>query len=539
MEATERQEPSLIVTRALRVLTVLIFAAVFLYYMWFSRHWRLAVDSPVMHYVVFLMRHGLKPYRDISDNNMPGSYLTEALAMRVFGGGDVGWRLYEFFLVGAMGAACMWLTKRWDWVAGVFAVGLFVAIHSTEGARYAAERELVITVLLLLAYVLLFGAVWRQRPVLLLPFGLICGLAVSIKPTYLPLPLSLLLLLMYVLRRQGKSPWPSLGWACLGFAGTGLVNVLFLTHYRALAAFLFVVGKVLPAYAGMAPTSLPHLLSQAMPRSTFFLLLLTLPLACSNQRRQGTRGWEWWALLLGAVFGLASYLLQRKGFLHHRYTFLVFFFLLLGIEIFTALRQRGWPRALAAACLGYALLFVVPNTLRATRTLVGQSDFELALEGDLRRLGTREELQGKVQCFDLVYGCLNALYHLDVVENSGFTGDLLFFSPQPGAATAYYRERFWFLARRDPADVVVLSNQELMQPDSYERIERWPAFAQYLRQRYTVVLERRFPLESLGMHGTQPAPTEKQDGYRIYLRSGSPLWRNAQDLGLGQARPLK
>ena len=37
-----------------------------------------------MHYVVFLLKHGLKPYREISDNNMPGAYFTEAVAMRIF-----------------------------------------------------------------------------------------------------------------------------------------------------------------------------------------------------------------------------------------------------------------------------------------------------------------------------------------------------------------------------------------------------------------------------------------------------------------------
>ena len=48
----------------------------------FSLYWPLMVDSPSMHCVTFLMDHGMKPYREITNNNMLGSYLTEAWAMQ-------------------------------------------------------------------------------------------------------------------------------------------------------------------------------------------------------------------------------------------------------------------------------------------------------------------------------------------------------------------------------------------------------------------------------------------------------------------------
>ncbi len=48
----------------------------------FSLHWPLMVDSPIMHCATFLMDHGMKPYREITNNDMPGSHLTEAWAMQ-------------------------------------------------------------------------------------------------------------------------------------------------------------------------------------------------------------------------------------------------------------------------------------------------------------------------------------------------------------------------------------------------------------------------------------------------------------------------
>ncbi len=83
------------------------------------------VDSPIMHYVNFLMRHGMRPYQEITDNNMPGAYLTEGWAMRVFGGGDLGWRVYDFFLLGVITAAVTTIAWHRDRLAGIYAGGIF------------------------------------------------------------------------------------------------------------------------------------------------------------------------------------------------------------------------------------------------------------------------------------------------------------------------------------------------------------------------------------------------------------------------------
>ncbi len=509
--------------RLARILTVAVFGAAAAYYILFSFHWKLMLDSAVMHYVVYLMQHGMRPYLEISDNNMPGAYFTEALAMRVFGPGDLAWRFYEYALLATMTISMILLARRSEWAAGVFGAGMFIALHSAEGPQYAGERELAVAALLLLSYLWLFAAVRRLSPLLLLPVGIAGGLAAAIKPTYLLFTLVLLLLMSWELRRRSVSPWPYLLWGLGGMLTVGLLCLGFLLRYHVLGGFLFILLKVLPTYAGFAAPSWGTMFRAALPRSVLLMALLTIPLVFANRRREGPPSWERRALVAGMLLALGSFLAQHKGFFHHRYAFVSLLFLLMGLEIFTALRATGWPRLLAAAVLLYALAGFAPRMVRAGSQVPGETQFARSLGSDLRTLRGAGNLDDKVQCFDLVYGCLNALYHEHIVENTGFTGDLLFFSPQESAARAYYRARFWSLAQRDPASVLVVSNQSPLEANSYSRIRYWPEFESYLASRYVLVAERTFPHERFMLYSATPRTPGEADSYRLYLYKGSPL----------------
>ena len=49
-------------------------------------HWPLVGDAALMHYVVFLMDHGMAPYRDIVDPNLPTTFLIQGVVIHLFGG---------------------------------------------------------------------------------------------------------------------------------------------------------------------------------------------------------------------------------------------------------------------------------------------------------------------------------------------------------------------------------------------------------------------------------------------------------------------
>ncbi len=507
-----------------RAAIVVVMLASAVYYGVFSLHWPLMVDSPIMHYVTFLMDHGMKPYREITDNNMPGSYLTEAWAMQIFGGGDLAWRVYEFTLLGALTSAMVVIARPYDWVAGIYAGGLFLVMHGSEGPWEAVEREEVMTALLMIGYAAMFSSVRSKRPSLMLLLGLATGLAGSIKPTVAPLMVCLFLLAAYVLRGKRANVAAYLGWGALGLLLIGALDLGFLLRYGVMHDFEFVLRTVLPAYARLHASSSggANLLRQAAPFSILALALLGVLIAWMNRDPGRNGSWERWALVMGAAFGLFSYFIQGKGFQHHRYTFLSFLFLLLGIEFLTALRRTRVSAVLGLAGIAATLLVLVPRYLESLSGRPANSDLTLALEHDLDHLGGTRLLQDKVQCFDLVYGCLDALYHLQIVENTGFTGDLLFFSGTGTPASEFYRDKFWTLARKDPATVLVLSNEWFGEPNSFEKIDAWPQFAGYLHENYTMVVSRTFPLE-LHSRGEQTPDPMAAPAYRIYIRNKTPL----------------
>ncbi len=478
-----------------------------------TRHWPMLVNAPVMHYVNFLIDHGLRPYRDITDMNMPGAYLLERFGMTFFGGGDAGWRVYDFFLLAVATVAMIAIARPYDWLAGLYAGGLFALRHVVEGPWFAGEREQEMAVLLLVACALVFASVRERKPPLAMGFGFLAGMAASIKPTLTPFALCCPFILFLELRRREAVPTRYLLWTAGGLLAALAVTVLFFWRYDALGPFLFILRKVTPLYVALNDPGMRFLVRHVAPDE--WLPLAALAIVSLLGRRFWN--WEFSVILLAAGCGLLSYFLQHKGFFYQRYTFISTGLLLVSLLIFSA---KDVPRGrwLACAALVYAIVFVIPKDLRELSYLPQWSPLTVAMENDLSRLG-KDSLQGKVQCFDVTFGCLNSLYHLGLVENTGFTGDLLMFPMTPNSATDYYRDVFWKLQAAHPADVIVVSNQDIVPVDTYTRLTRWPEFASYLRNDYMLAAERSFPYEDK-FRGQPPAPLEFAPGYRIYLRNG-------------------
>lgn len=500
----------------LRALLVSVLVAGMIFYVVRSIHWPLLVDSPIMHYVQFLMDHGLHPYAEITDNNMPGAYLTEGWAMSIFGGGDLGWRTYDFFLLGVLTLAMVVIARPYDWLAGFYAGGFFTLLHASEGPNYAGEREQVMTALFFVAYAFLFTAIRRRSPWCVSFFGLAAGMAGAIKPTTVPLIFLLLVFAAIVLRRREERMAPYVAWGLAGIAAAAALNIDFLVRHNAVKPFLFVLLKITPAYVALHHPGVLGMLRQSFPLNMFLLLGIGVVLAVT------LRAWNWerWALLLGAATGLFSFVIQHKGFLHHRYMFLSFVLLLLTLEFTRSLARPGTPRLLGAAAVLATLILSVPHYVLRLRDSIDGSDLTTALQQDLQHLGG-SQLQGQVQCFDLVYGCINALYHLGLVENTGYTGDLLLFSPTDNVGTRYYRDMFWRLDREHPASVYVMTNQWFGGRNTFDKINTWPSFAEHLAKNYTLVTSREFPNE--GTTGPVANPSEDPPAYRIFVRNGAAL----------------
>jgi hypothetical protein len=456
-------------------------------YVVFTLHWQWMWDTSVMHYIVLLLDHGKVPYKDIYDINMPGAYLTERWATHLFGPGDLGWRLYEFTLLGSMTAAMVVLALPYDWVAGLFAGVLFSLLYGSLGPFQAAQRDEVMTALIFVGYAFLFVAVRKSLPVLMLPFGLALGIAILIKPTVLPFAVALLLFPFFVLRARGRSPWPTVLLGIAGFALALALLLAFLLPQHALGPFLFILHKLVPYYSSLAHPTWAVLIRRSLPKTVVVYALIAAVLGFTNPHRAT---WELWAIRLGFFFGAISYFVQRKGYDYHRISYLCFGLLWVGLEFTVAMKDRGWRRNLGVAGMAFAVILMVPFNALKVRRMQDTNPAAQVLEDDLRRLSAAsprglQSLQGKVQCLDLVGGCLSALYRLDLVQSTGFTGDLQFFGPDDGNVVPYYRTIFWNDIHRDPPQVIILSNEWYQQSSySFGKLDTWPQFRDYLNTAY-------------------------------------------------------
>ena len=536
-------------TLAARIVSASFFVALIACLAWYvhaSWRWPIVRDTSIMHYVVFLIRHGFTPYAQITDNNMPGAYLAERLGMVVFGASDLGWRLADWFTLLVITLSSISIARPYAWQAGLFSGGLFALLHGSEGPDFPMEREEIVAALLVLGLALLLTSVRRRQPLWTLLFGIVTGAAATIKPTTIPFAVGLLACALFLYRRSLPGLWRYLLSGVLGIGASLAVALGFLLWYHVVPAFFFLMRVVMPNYVGMANRSTLQLLRAFFPLNlipvTILAVLLAILARRQNFQASSRQAWtpEYWLILAGAAFGCLSFFAQHKGSIYHRYPFLVFFLLLIGLQIFTALRGRGLPLALALAALVLTAGLSLPHYLQQLRIAPATSTMPLAvsLAHDLGVIQEQTNLQRQVECLDLTYGCFSALYHLSLVQRNAFTGDLLLFSATPGPSVDFYRNWFRSDMQQQPPEVFVLSNEWFSHVQQFgAKLATWPEFAAYLQTNYVPVVSRTFPPRT----GTPTTISGDADppyaSYRIYARRGSPAFFAAQQAFPASSQP--
>ena len=97
-----------------------------------------------------------------------------------------------------------------------------------------------------------------------------------------------------------------------------------------------------------------------------------------------------------------------------------------------------------------------------------------------------------MQCLDNVTGCYSALYRLGLVQSTGFMFDTPLFGPDDGNAVPYYRHIFWDDIHNNPPQVIVLSSEWFAEKYSFDKLNAWPQFRDYLNSAYTLDVSRSF-----------------------------------------------
>jgi hypothetical protein len=488
-------------------------------------HWREVNDPAQFHYLIFLMAHGMMPYRDLLEMNLPGTYMMHWTVMHVLGAGDLAWRCFDLMVMGVAAIAMIVIARSSDWFAGVLAAALFILFHGRDGAGQMGQRDLVMSVLLLAAYAFLFEALRRSRPYLMLGFGLTAGYAATLKPTPLPFAFLLLILAAIYLHRHGRSFIGYVVFACCGLAAPFALVVAFLLHHHALSSFVYVLRITLPYYAKIGRPGYGDLLQLLMTTS---LWVLTLGALLIVLHRRGTwtwelkprclgvlvghahdeREWSTWEMKMVAVgiaFGAASYWGQGKGMHYHRYPLLAFLFLWIGLVVMGGMRERGFVRIASAALLVYALCIAPQYAFQGIHKVWSPAYID-ALTADLNHLGG-SELSGRVQCLSTQAECQTVLYRMRLVQSTGLFYDFLIFRTDPVRAIQVARQRFWQEWQANPPKVLVVNTDLYPLTDGYVKLDNWPVFRRELDEHYTLYDDRDY---GRGQSGNM--------AYRIYLR---------------------
>src|SRR5438874_7183577 len=366
---------------------------------------------------------------------------------------------------------------------------MFAVLHGVDGAAMAVERDELVTVLLMFSFALLCIAIRRGRAVLMIGCGFVLGLAMLVKPTAAPFALLYLVLLFAGTRSQRRSPRPYVTWGLAGLAITFAILLSFMLP-DALQPFLELQRRLIPYYSSLGHAGWTYLLKESLPVSCAVLIAGAVAMAVWNRSRQG---WELWGVRACVLLGAFSYFVQRKGYTYHRYSLLAFGLLWAGIEFGLAMKTTGARRIVGCVAMAAAVLLILPTNVNVLRHSRHDSN-PLAdqLQADLVQLGG-PALQNRVQCLDLVTGCYSALYRLGLMQSTGWMGDLQFFGPDDHRAVPYYREVFWNQIHQRPPEVIVLSSEWFgAKQYSFEKLNAWPQFRDYLNSAYELKITRTF-----------------------------------------------
>ena len=481
--------------------------------LWRARDWPLVNDAALMQYVVFLMRHGMAPYREIGDINFPGAYavpwLSGVLAHLLHLSEAAMARITDALALLLAGLAMGRIAGPGRVLSAIWAGSLFALFHLRDGIGQAYQRDLWMAVLLLWAVALV------RNPKHAALAGLLIGSAATIKPFA-----SLwLLCLLWAPRRRV---------ALLIFLVPPAASAFFLVHRHAFAGFWRVLTIDLPYHASLADGSVFQLLAKSTPPATKAILLiasgcfLALIKSQTGLHRLPRPSQETSLLSLSVILGLTSFVAQGKGYPYQRYPYIAFLLILAAFAFQTAANSIYKPaRVLGAAGFAFGILACAPAYLSASNRAHWPLDAQAAMESVIRAQGT---LDGEVQCIDAVSGCTDALLALHLRQATGTLYDEYLFPQTPAAWGAVYpgfppgvalpravmlaRERFRPTFEAHPPRVLIVSSWLFLEgPGDYRKLALWPWFQQYLQAHYTLKAEHSFARAENGPLG-----------FRVYIR---------------------
>jgi hypothetical protein len=473
-----------------------------------SLGWPLIHDAPLFHYVAWLMRQGLVPYRDIFDMNLPGVYLLHWAVLATAGGSDLAWRLFDLGWLAATAALLFAFCRPLG--GGMGAAGaalLFVLYHLAGGAWHVGQRDFLLC-LFLAAGACGIARAWDRggSRLALLCGGAALGAGLTVKPYAVGLFwLGSAAAGAAAARRAGRAALPG-AVAVLG-AGLTVPALVFgwLGWRGGLGAFWeALVGYVIPFYSRLGREPLWTSLSGHAYGRILLALLGGLALWGLLVSAAPSFGIRRRLAALGVVAGALHFALQGKGWEYHLYP-LVFFLCALAAPAGEAV-AAGASRTRALARAAAVILFATTALVLAAKGVEAMGaewiDAKARRVAAITRdLGPLVPAGGTAQVLDVTEGGIHALLRLGLRQPTRFLYDFHFFHDETAPRILALRaELVTGLERGRPAAVVVLRDSWLER--GYDRLDRFPELRDLLARDYALAVQG--------------------DDYRIYAkRSGS------------------
>jgi hypothetical protein len=448
---------------------------------WVSLPWPLVHDAPILHYIAWRIAAGQAPYRDLFDMNFPGTYAIHWAVLRLGGAGDLAWRVFDLAALVAAAWALWAFAAPWGRRAAAGGALTFALYHLAGGAWLAGQRDYLMCPLLIVGA--LGVARWAEgRRTSLVWGGLALGASTTVKPHALLFVAALGVLVASVARRAPGGAARPLAAFGASVAAAPLAAVAWVWAAGGLGAWIaLATDYLLPLYRtlGRPASWVVHRWHAWIP----LLLAAAGSLGLAVARRGLTL--RHGIAALGALYGVAHWLGQGKGWEYHLYPLAAFAALLAwsGLEPALAAGRRGVAIAMAA-CLAAVLLLLGAKGWEGAPASAWW-DRERVVRALTLDLGRWWRPGDAVQVLDTTDGGIHALLRLGAVQPTRFVYDFPLFQDSDAPVIRGLRAEFMRdLAARPPRFIVLF--RAAWPRGGPERLARFPELAARLASAYEI-----------------------------------------------------
>ncbi|MFN9113709.1 MAG: glycosyltransferase family 39 protein, partial [Bacteroidota bacterium] len=315
----------------------------------FSLDWPIFHDAPILHYIAWRINHGLVPYRDLFDMNMPGTYLLHLFCLRVFGDGNLAFRFFDISLLALSGSAIWALSKSYSRTFALVGALLFCSIHLNNGIMYAGQRDFMMLPFLLWAIFSIDRLHETGRLAHALVFSVCITAACWIKPIAVLLGIPCLIWFL-ISSHSVASKLRALSIMALSGLLVSIGIVLWLHWLGALEYFWRMLIDFLPLYSSIGRENILMWVARFVLALGYDLPMMIILFGLIWRYRESI-GRQLPVLLIFVTYGYIHYYAQQKYWSYHAYPFWASLALAVAIVMPRLSHEISATAKLARACL--------------------------------------------------------------------------------------------------------------------------------------------------------------------------------------------